>query len=370
LLCLGIDPGTLSIDLCGIDGGHAVVDESVPTRAALADPDAFVERIAGLGPFDCIVGPSGYGLPLTRGANLSEEALRLALLALPGEHGGIGGLGALMRALARSSLPVVFTPGVVHLPTVPAHRKLNRVDLGTADKLCVAVLAIDDQMKRRHCALAETSFILLELGGAFTAAVAVAGGRVLDGIGGSAGPMGVRACGALDAEVAVLAGRVTKSMVFSGGAADVGGSGGTDIDALAHPRTAREQMALDAYVEGGCKAVAALQVALPRPTEILLSGRLARVTAVRDAFAARLAAAGPVVQLSGFARVARQAAQGAALIADGLAGGTHAALVDQLALRQAAGSALDWLYVITPEHARAELGLRGEPGGGSAPSVA
>ena len=136
-----------------------MVDESVPTRVALADPTAFVERIAGLGPFDCIVGPSGFGLPLTRGADLSEEAVRLALLALPGEHSGIGGLGALMRALARSSLPVVFTPGVVHLPTVPAHRKLNRVDLGTADKVCAAALGVDDQMRRRRCDLEDTSFI-------------------------------------------------------------------------------------------------------------------------------------------------------------------------------------------------------------------
>jgi predicted butyrate kinase (DUF1464 family) len=371
LLCLGIDPGTLSIDLCGIDGGRTVVDETVPTRAALADPAAFVERIAGFGPFDCIVGPSGYGLPLTRGADLSDELLRLALLAPPGEHGGIGGLGALIRALARSSLPVMFTPGVVHLPTVPAHRKLNRVDLGTADKVCAAALAIDDQMRRRRCAVDDTSFILLELGGAFTAAVAVAGGRIVDGIGGSAGPMGVHACGALDAEVAVLASRVTKSMVFSGGAADIsGGSSVTDIDVLAHPTTAREQMALDAYLEGGCKAVAALQVTLPHPTEILLSGRLSRVTAIRDAFAARLAGAAPVVSLNGFARLAKQAAQGAAILADGLAGGPHAALVDRLALRHAAGSVLDWLYVITPDRARAELGLRGESGSGPAPIVA
>jgi predicted butyrate kinase (DUF1464 family) len=296
--------------------------------------------------------------------------LRLALLALPGERGGIGGLGALMRALARSSLPVVFTPSVMHLPTVPTHRKLNRVDLGTADKVCAAALAIDDQMRRRRCGLNDTSFILLELGGAFTAAVAVAGGRILDGIGGSTGPMGVHACGALDAEVAVLAGRVTKSMVFNGGVADVGGGSTTDFDALAHPTTAREQIALDAYLEGGCKAVAALQVTLPRPAEILLSGRLARVSAVRDAFAARLASAAPVVPLNGFARVAKQAAQGAAIVADGLAGGAHAALIDRLALRQATGSVLDWLYVITPDRARAELGLRREPASGPPSNVA
>jgi predicted butyrate kinase (DUF1464 family) len=354
---LGIDPGTLSIDICGLENGRLVVDESLPTPSALADPLAFVEHLAAFGAVDCVVGPSGYGLPLTRGADLSEEAIRLALLSVPGDSGGIGGLGALVRALARSSLPVVFTPGVVHLATVPAHRKVNRVDLGTADKVCATALAIDDQATRYGCALAQTSLILLELGGAFTAAIAVAGGCIVDGIGGSAGPLGARAAGALDAEVAVLAGHVGKSIVFRGGAGDVRGDGLPDINALAQATTARERIAWEAYVEGAAKAVAALRVAVPHPREIVLSGRLARLPAVCDAVAQRLAEYGPVIRLDGIARVTKQAAQGAALIADGLAGGTHAPLVEHLGLRSASGSILDGLYVITPERARTVLGL-------------
>jgi predicted butyrate kinase (DUF1464 family) len=52
-----------------------------------------------------------------------------------------------------------------------------------------------------------------------------------------------------------------------------------------------------------------------------------------------------------------QAAQGAALIADGLAGGASAALVDALGIHEASGTVLDHLYVITPAAARARLGL-------------
>jgi predicted butyrate kinase (DUF1464 family) len=71
----------------------------------------------------------------------------------------------------------------------------------------------------------------------------------------------------------------------------------------------------------------------------------------------RLAAIAPVLDLKGFARIAKQGAQGAALIADGLAGGEHRGLVDGLRLRESAGSALDYLRVITPETARRRIGL-------------
>ena len=52
-----------------------------------------------------------------------------------------------------------------------------------------------------------------------------------------------------------------------------------------------------------------------------------------------------------------QAAYGAALLADGLAGGSEAALVEQLAIREARGTVLDHLYVISRDQARKTLGL-------------
>jgi predicted butyrate kinase (DUF1464 family) len=41
----------------------------------------------------------------------------------------------------------------------------------------------------------------------------------------------------------------------------------------------------------------------------------------------------------------KHAAQGAALLADGLAGGCYAPLVKQIELKSASGSVLDWLYL-------------------------
>jgi predicted butyrate kinase (DUF1464 family) len=67
------------------------------------------------------------------------------------------------------------------------------------------------------------SFILLEMRGAFTAAIAVEDGRIVDGIGGTSEPLGV-AAGALDGEVAFLAGSITKGLLFVGGAATIAGA--------------------------------------------------------------------------------------------------------------------------------------------------
>jgi predicted butyrate kinase (DUF1464 family) len=354
---IGIDPGTVSIDLCGLEDGHVFLDASIPSAVALSDPAALVARIAAEAPLDVVAGPSGYGLPLIRGHELSEEALRLAMLAAPGDTGGIAKLSTLVRTLAASPLPVVFTPGVVHLSTVPAHRKINRADLGTADKVCAAALAIAEQAQRRGCALEDVSLILLELGGGFTTALAVSHGQIVDGIGGTSGPLGIRSAGALDGEVAFLAGEITKAMLFTGGATTVAGVPASDPDAFADPSSPRERVAWEAWLEGGCKAVAALAMSVPGPAEIVLSGRFAASDRVLESFAERLGTLAPVRRASGFARTAKAAAQGAALIADGLAGGINAPLVGVLALRQAAGSVLDHLYVVSPADARRRLGL-------------
>src|SRR5439155_5089470 len=120
-----------------------------PTAETLSDPAVLVDVLEQARPLDLIAGPSGYGLPLAAAADLTDVDLRLAYLAAEGETGGIGGVRSLMRTLARTALPIVLTPGVVHLVSVPAYRKVNRVDMGTADKVCAAALAVHEQADRR-----------------------------------------------------------------------------------------------------------------------------------------------------------------------------------------------------------------------------
>jgi predicted butyrate kinase (DUF1464 family) len=357
---IGIDPGTVSLDICGLDAGRVFLDETIPTENALADPALFLSRMDGASPLDLVVGPSGYGLPLTHARDLTESDIRLASLAPRGESGGIGGLSALMRALASSPAPIVMTPGVIHLTSVPAHRKINRVDMGTADKVCAVVLAIHEQVRRRSCLPRDVSLILLELGGAFTAAIAVEQGRIVDGLGGSSGPIGATASGALDGEVAFLAGTITKQMIFSGGALAVAGTPDANAETVADVTTPARQKALEGYLESIVKAVASLALSAPSARTVVLSGRLARLATIRGGLMSRLSRVlpgGTVEVLGGIATVAKHAAQGAAVLADGLAGGSAAELVQTLGIREATGTVLDHLFVITPQAARQRLGI-------------
>jgi predicted butyrate kinase (DUF1464 family) len=334
---LGIDPGTISLDICALEDGRVFVDRSIPTADALADPAFLPQLIDSVGPLDLVAGPSGYGLPLVASRDLTEDDVRLACLAAPGESGGLGGLAAVMRALARANTPVVFTPGVIHLPSVPAFRKLNRVDMGTADKVCAAALAIHDEAVHRDCGPEDVSFILLELGGAFSAALAVERGRIVDGLGGTSGPIGMQGAGALDGEAAFLAGPISKAMLFKGGVRDI-----------------PEAEGRAAFVESAIKAVAALRVSAPLAIEVLLSGRLATEAWVRQPLADRL---GHVRIAGGFAAVAKHAAQGAALLAEGLAGGASRHLVDVMDIRSAAGTVLDYLHIIDRTTAARRIGI-------------
>lgn len=343
---VGIDPGTVSLDLCGLEDGRLFLDASRPTADAVRNPQGLIDLIVGAGPVDIVVGPSGYGLPLTRAADAGDDDLRLAFLSRPGDSGGIGGIGALARALGKSGLPVVFIPGVVHLDTVPRHRKINRVDMGTADKVAVAALAIHDQAERLGRKPAQVSLILVELGGAFTAGVAVHRGQIVDGVGGSSGPIGRRAPGAWDGEVAFLAGQVTKREIFRGG-----------VETVLERRPAEQVIAAEAYAEGAAKMVAQLRVSSPEADEVVLSGRMSADPAVRARLEELLGGELPCRILGGFAPVSKQGAQGAAILADGLAGGSHRHLVELMRLREARGTVFDNLYVISPAEARRGLGL-------------
>src|SRR5207253_2448876 len=137
---------------------------------------------------------------------------------------------------------------------------------------------------------------------------------------GSAGPLGFRASGALDGEVAFLAGSVSKSLLFGGGAAAVAGwdTGLGSPDALGNPRTPREQIALDAFVEGAVKAARFLRASAAAPGARVMPPRVLIAGVSTRGFAESAARAGyDVIAVDGFGDLDLRACAGTVLVARG-----------------------------------------------------
>lgn len=354
---IGIDPGTVSFDVCGLEDGRLFLDTTLLSTEFAANPQALVDLLLSAQPVDLIAAPSGYGLPLVPIEEFGDQERFLFTLVDERERGRIpvlGGMGKMIPLMKASGLPILFIPAVIHLPTVPEHRKANKLDMGTTDKLCCLALGIYDQARHHGIGYQETSFIFAEVGGAYTAVMAVEGGKVVDGLGGTVGGPGYYSLGSMDGELAYLLGGFHKELLFTGGAAYVAGQpelSPEDFADLAE-RDGRAQVAWEALMEGVVKSVAAELVVVPKPREILLSGRLCRTEKIRQELARRLSPFSPVRRVEGFASVAKEAAQGAALIADGLAGGRYLELVEVMEIRGARGTVLDYLYVKDAEALR------------------
>ncbi|VTS08612.1 DUF1464 family protein [Tuwongella immobilis] len=326
----GTDPGTSSLDLLILQDGIVVDQTRIPAEQLRQNPTAPTEWLHARGPFDLIAGPSGYGVPMRRASEMTPRELAEMALVRPDERGrsqGIGGFSAMLRSLCESGLPVMFLPGVIHLPTVPPHRRLHRIDMGTPDKVCVAALALR-QDRLLGYSVNQATFAVLELGSAFTALMVVHAGQIVDGVGGTSGPMGLVSRGAWDGEAAYLLSPLTKRDLFDGGAG------------LLPDR----QLAGDALRESILASVLGRRAIVPFD-RLYWSGRLPEVepnwaAAILSELSRHLTVI-PLDSLPG--AWVKHATQGAAWIADALATGEAASSLASLELSAARGSVLDHL---------------------------
>jgi predicted butyrate kinase (DUF1464 family) len=325
---VGTDPGTSSLDLLLLVDGVVHDQARLAPETLRADPGALISTLERWAPLDLVAGPSGYGLPLVTGVDLTEGHLDQMSVIRPDERGrgsGLIGFRAWVRALAGSGLPVVFLPGGIHLPTIPGYRKLNAIDMATPDKVAVAALALWADGSARGGEDSPATFAVVELGSAFSAVLVIAGGRLVDAAAGTRGPIGVRSGGTWDGEVAYWRSPLSKNHLFRGGLCDLGPEGP------------------DAFRESLVKHVAGLRAVTPFD-RIYLSGIAAARSEIAQLAIEALCPLGAVFPLASLPGAwVKHAAQGAALLADGLAGGRHAGLVESLALRAAAGTVWDHL---------------------------
>lgn len=359
---VGIDPGTRSMDICGLEDGEVYYERVVDTVEAAQRPETLIEAIEVAEPFDLIAGPSGYGVEITYLKDIPENIVEdwyyeYILLtdkahiekALKRENFGALVYYAMTNStieMKRRNWPVCYIPGVIQLPTVPKYRKVNKMDMGTADKMCVAVLGVHDQARRLHIPYSEVSFIHVEMGFGYNAVLGVDKGRIVDGIGGTTiGGPGFLTISSMDAELVQIVEKWEKADVFSGGCASIGDCSTPEelVERIDVDENCR--IAYDAMIEGVVKAVLSMTASVPNPKEVLISGRLTKIKEIKDELLNRVDPA-PVMRvgwLSGIKEV-KETSQGYAMVADGIAGGKFQRLIDWMKIKEAKGTAMDYIF--------------------------
>jgi len=353
LKALGIDPGTKNYDiLCIEDDVHNVVlDESIPSEVVASEPTQVFEMIKNA-EADVIVGPSGYGLEFKNISQFTKEDVALTTLDKVGDVDipVLSGLRKLLWMMKEAGLKAYSVPGVVLLPTVPLHRTTNKIDMGTADKTCVAAFAIWDQAKEYGIGYDETSLICVEIGFGYNAAMAVENGQIIDAVGGTIFPgPGYLTLSQMDGELAYLLGQFSKLKLFEAGASFIASQKIVEVeDFAANLGKDRYQMAWKSMTEGIIKAIALLRTSFKKqPREIIITGRLSRVEELRKDLERILSEnSGISVRrpLHVFAKNVKDVAHGASLIANGIAGGKYRELVEVMKIKDAKGTVLDYIF--------------------------
>jgi predicted butyrate kinase (DUF1464 family) len=345
---IGIDPGTKSFDILGIEfirnKEKIFLDKTIPSEKVAGNPEILLSEIKPFLPVKAIIGPSGYGLPLTKLADASDNEINQMLPMEEDITGGISvneGIKRLFWKMKEMKLPVYFTPGIIHLTTVPEYRKLNRMDMGTADKLCCVALAMKDQMKRLRIRANQTSFILLEMGYGFTAAIAVKNGQAIDGLGGTSGFPGFLGTGSLDGELAIRLGKQRQGILFTGGASSITKNIIKDVSKLS-----KNKDVLKLLIESALKDIACLFISHPDPKEIILSGRLCRVPVIYREIIKSLKKHFPnllIRRVHRTAKIAKEATEGAVLLGAGILDIKYTDIFKALKIADAKGTMYDYI---------------------------
>ncbi len=347
---IGIDPGSLSWDFFGLNNDEIILDTSLPSKELIKEPQKAITIIKSVEKIDLMVAPSGFGLPLKNVEDLTERDIHYTLLKFKqDEKEKLIGLGEVLRLIKAEKIPGIIVPGVKHLPTIPRYRKINKIDMGTADKLCTAVTGIRDQMESLQIPPQKTNFIMVEIGYGFTAVLAIEKGRIIDGIGGS-NIMGFKACGSLDGELAYLIKTIKKKNIYKGGVSYIAGYEDLSLEEimLLAERDDQTRVALEAYISSVKKAVYAISSSFASRSniqEILLAGRGANLAYLREIIISNLKDIAPVRLMKTYSHLSKRAAQGAAFIANGLLDGEFKPIIDNLRLKEATGSILDDIYI-------------------------
>lgn len=205
MLFAGVDPGSETYAIAFVDDiGRVVKYFEVPTELVIYDANNIVKYIQNMRP-KVIAIPSGHGLPFIRSSEINDREIFLLTLADPRKAGPLRNFIISMKKFDNG-----FTvPSVIELDTVEEYKKINKIDMGTADKVASAFF---------YRTLFD-NFVLIEMGRNFSSIIVVKEGKIIDGFGGTYIP-GITSPGCIDGEVAYLMhnfSKITKKTIYTHG---------------------------------------------------------------------------------------------------------------------------------------------------------
>jgi len=356
---LGVDPGTKTFDIAVVEDGVVKAEKSLETSMIAKDPNVLIGAIKSF-EIDYIAAPSGYGAPVTRGDEVIDPrrfAVEVLLLSTEDDirrgveagEVGIWVYDALAKAVEylvnNFGSRVIFLPGVIHLPTVPWYRKINKVDMGTVDKLAASFLATHTYARREGIDYDKVNIVVSELGFGYNAAMAIKNGKVVDGVGGTNASIGTLTAGALDLEVVAHVSSWERWDVFHGGIFYYANDYDLNEYAKAYEQGIEPLASLfKSFVEDVAKDIVRMLISTPKAEAVLLTGRHSRnktLVSLLQEFI-RDYEVRPVELLPG-ASFSKEAAQGYAAIGEGLTGGAFQELVKHMEIENACGTVVDYL---------------------------
>ncbi len=358
----GIDPGTRSFDIVLLEDDVVRGEASLNTELVAREPQRLINILDNMS-VDYIVAPSGYGVPVTSGAEI-REARRFAVevLLLSDEESIAEGVKAgeagvwVYSALANIVEHLIknyggkalFLPAVINLRSVPRHRKVNKVDMGTVDKLASTFLAIHETSEKESIDYEDVNIIVAELGYGYAASIAVKQGKIVDGVGGTYASTGTLTSGALDAELVAGVGNWKRWDIFHGGILEALGAANMEDIVKGYEKGEEPHKSyLEAYIEGVAKDVKRALTSTPKARTLIITGRHGK----NETITKRLKELLPELDIRNLkglkgASKSKEAAQGYAAIGEGIVGTYFKRLVEHMGIKEACGTAVD--YIVHP----------------------
>ena len=288
---------------------------------------SYLDEVVARYPSLPIVLPSGFGIPLKKVQEIQEQDI-FEMTLKKGEPRELG-LGRFLETLKPRNIQAYCIPAVKLLPSIPVYRKVNKIDLGTSDKLCSIAFVEKTLLEKasfedssQSIGFQGMNFLMLEVGYAFTCLLVVKDGQIIDALGGTAGCMGPKSRGSIDGELAYLYNFNTKAQIYSGGFLDLEEKFPGYGEKAFWESLEKELLAFMHFYHMDL---------------ILLTGR--NKLWVQEKLGHRYPTRILQNDKEGF-----ESAIGAAIIANGIEGGRFENIVTHLGIKEAHEHVLDWLY--------------------------